>query len=140
MFGDQRIRIISHETNRGSRAARNTAIEKAKGRWIALIDADDLWHEDRLITHVDEAINCGGGHFVADEHVICFETEHGLVTWGSVFKKLHHIPFTDGKIFDFRTYMKYRCPIIKPLVPLAPIMANNLRYNPTCLTGEDMEL
>ncbi len=41
-FADPRIRLISQE-NRGECAARNRAMEEAKGRFIAFLDADDYW-------------------------------------------------------------------------------------------------
>ncbi len=40
---DSRIRLIAMECNGGPSLARNAALEQASGRWIAFIDADDLW-------------------------------------------------------------------------------------------------
>lgn len=39
---DKRIHVFSQE-NKGSAAARNNGIRRAQGRYIALLDADDLW-------------------------------------------------------------------------------------------------
>ena len=44
---DERISLVSQE-NAGSAAARNNGIRRAKGRFIALLDADDLWDPDFL--------------------------------------------------------------------------------------------
>lgn len=45
---DSRIRLIKQETNKGAYAARNRGVEEAKGRYIAYIDADDLWEPVKL--------------------------------------------------------------------------------------------
>ena len=47
-LGDERIILIESKQNRGSSGARNIALEKAKGRFIAFLDSDDIWHPDFL--------------------------------------------------------------------------------------------
>jgi glycosyltransferase involved in cell wall biosynthesis len=45
---DPRVRLISLEINSGAGVARNRAIDEATGRYIAFLDADDLWWPRKL--------------------------------------------------------------------------------------------
>jgi glycosyltransferase involved in cell wall biosynthesis len=51
-FQDMRVQII-RQPNRGLAAARNTGIAAAKGKYVALLDADDFWAVDKLEQHVE---------------------------------------------------------------------------------------
>ncbi|MBE5858617.1 MAG: glycosyltransferase family 2 protein [Butyrivibrio sp.] len=51
--GDDRIRLIKRDKNEGAYAARNTGIDAAKGRYLAFLDADDIWHADKLSKELD---------------------------------------------------------------------------------------
>ena len=45
---DPRIQVLTTGGNRGAGAARNLAMTMARGRYLAFLDADDLWHPDKL--------------------------------------------------------------------------------------------
>jgi cellulose synthase/poly-beta-1,6-N-acetylglucosamine synthase-like glycosyltransferase len=45
---DPRLRIIGHRRNRGSAAARNTALAAARAPLVSQLDADDAWEPDYL--------------------------------------------------------------------------------------------
>ena len=49
---DDRIKIYRLEKNKGSGPARNLALKKARGRYVAFLDSDDFWHAQKLSIQV----------------------------------------------------------------------------------------
>lgn len=47
---DERIKLINHPVNKGLSASRNTGIKNAVARYIAFLDADDIWKPQFLET------------------------------------------------------------------------------------------
>lgn len=72
---DNRIRLLMQDKNRGAALARNRGVKEAKGRYIAYLDADDLWKEQKLERQIafleekDVAFGFSGYEF-ADESAV----------------------------------------------------------------------
>lgn len=50
---DSRIKYLYNSTNKGSAFSRNLALQEAKGKWIAFLDSDDLWHPEKLEKQIE---------------------------------------------------------------------------------------
>jgi len=61
------VKLIQQD-NLGVSAARNTGISAARHDWIALLDSDDVWHENKLKRQITALNN-------APEYLICHSDE-----------------------------------------------------------------
>lgn len=53
MEKDKRIRLIVKEKNGGAAAARNAGVDAAQGRYLAYLDADDVWRPQKLMRELE---------------------------------------------------------------------------------------
>ncbi len=60
---EPRISLIKSDKNSGPAISRNKGIEKAKGKYMTFLDADDIWFEDFVQNSID-TIHKKGIHFV----------------------------------------------------------------------------
>jgi glycosyltransferase involved in cell wall biosynthesis len=56
-FGDPRLQIIK-QVNSGAAEARNNGIRKARGEFIAFLDADDIWAPNKLKIQLEQIRGC----------------------------------------------------------------------------------
>lgn len=92
--GDPRIKIFSNEKNLKSGKTRNYAIEQAKGRFIAFLDADDTWHPEKLAIQIP---------FMLDNDYHFSHTSYGyLDEEGNKIKSTLHV----SKVVDYKHLLK----------------------------------
>ena len=63
---DKRIKYHKLENNQGAAIARNKALEKSKGRFIAYLDSDDLWEKEKIEKQVKFMLDNGYGFTCTD--------------------------------------------------------------------------
>lgn len=91
---DDRIRFIKSEQNQGVAQARNKALTQAKGRFLAFLDADDLWRCDKLEQQLD---------FMLRQRIGFCYTAYDCID--SAGKSLRNVIQTAGNL-DYQSYLK----------------------------------
>lgn len=74
---DDRIRVLTHVRRAGVAQARNTALDAARGDWVAFLDVDDRWYPAKLQAQLRDmrALGCAIGYsayrrLAPDGHVL----------------------------------------------------------------------
>jgi glycosyltransferase involved in cell wall biosynthesis len=125
---DQRLRIIPLDTNRGLIFARNKGFEAAKGRYIAIMDADDIAHparleEQRKILDSGDVDVCGSFH-------ISLDSKSGK-------RRSRRSATSDS---DIRALLSIYCPLCNPSTSARADVLRRHRYNPAYPHAEDYGL
>ena len=135
---DPRIRVFAQDVNGGPGAARNRALDEARGDWVAVFDSDDVMRPDRLQRLLIRARE-DGAQVVADNQLIC----DGELQAQRLFIDLAHAAALRevdlaGFIDSSRLYA--RMPdlgFLKPLIRRDLIARSGARYDEGLRVGED---
>ncbi len=122
---DPRIRVIELDTNQGLIFARTTGFDVAKGRYTAIMDADDIAHPRRLEEQFraldsGEADVCGSFHITLD-------TKSGK-------QRSRRSAFSDS---DIRALLTIYCPLCNPSTSVVTELLRQHRYNISYPHAED---
>lgn len=118
---DSRIRIIYLKKNSGAASARNTGTEKAEGRYLAFLDADDVWKPEKLAAEL-EFMRKKDAAFVYTAYEFGDENGRGTGKYVTVKENLSYkealsrtIIFTSTTMFDLKKLDKNM--LLMPEVP-----------------------
>lgn len=80
---DSRIKFLKNTENLGVAETRNVGLKKAKGRWIAFLDSDDIWEKTKL----EEQLN-----FMKMNNVSLSYTGYSIINEKGCFVKEISVP------------------------------------------------
>ena len=137
-FKDPRIRLLISESNLGPGLARDKAIREARGSWVALIDADDAWHPERLSRLLDAGTRINSD-VLFDDALLCHDGGETLIPW----RRIHgHSAFGAHDSFprqvSIEDYIREDRLLIQPLIRTEFIRKHGIRHS-TRRFGEDAE-
>lgn len=136
---DNRIRVIARASRSGPGAARNDGFDVARGKWVAILDSDDVMHPTRLDDLAREA-EASGADLCADDLLVFQESTASESLLSARQRKLRWISaadfISDNKLFSRTPSLGY----LKPLIRTAFIREHKISYNPTLKIGEDYDL
>jgi succinoglycan biosynthesis protein ExoO len=130
---DPRIRLLRAPVNRGPGVARNLGLEAARGEWIAILDADDRFHPER-IGRLLALAGRHGADMVADNLHLCPDGRPSEAVmlppeWVPEDKHLTADEFVLGNISGSRrTRLGYG--YLKPLIRRGFLERTGVRYDP----------
>lgn len=139
---EPRLRIFRRETSGGPGAARNAALDAARGRWLAVVDSDDLIHPERLAAMVAEAEQTGADILLDDLLIFAHKGDAKPATLfsGVYADKAQWVSLPDyihsNRIFARETPLGFA----KPLIRRAALNRAGLRYVEDLPVGEDYDL
>ncbi len=140
--GDSRVMVERSPSNKGPAAARNRAIALARGRWIALLDADDCFTPERLAVMVERAERLGAD-LLADNVEISYpeaEREATLQFSTSWMSKPDPIKAAELAAQDRPYHGRASAGFSKPLLRREFLERTGIRYNTDLRIGEDFHL
>lgn len=100
-FNDPRIKYFKLKSNSGAAVARNEALEKAQGKIIAFLDADDMWKSEKLEKQLKFMLDNNYG-FTFSAYEILREEQNKVV---NVPRSLNYSQFMKNTIIGTLTVM-----------------------------------
>jgi hypothetical protein len=127
---DPRVNVTLHGASAGISVRRNELVDRARGRYIAPLDADDVWFPHRLSRHVSllesrpELVGVGSDVMVVDE--------------GAGIGPYFRLPRSDAAI-------RWQCLFTSPMIHTACLIratafAGGMRYDPAFPVAQDYDL
>jgi teichuronic acid biosynthesis glycosyltransferase TuaG len=113
---DARVKLIRHRTNGGPAQARETAVDAATGRFIAFLDADDLWMPAKLT------------------HQLAFIGAHGAAFSFTEFRRIEADGRTVGRLIPVPDRLDYRALLKNTAIATSTVVLDRAKTGPFRMT------
>lgn len=135
------VQVHRLEQNSGSAVARNMALRHANGRWLAVLDSDDLMYPHRLAKLI-EAADEQGADIIADDLLTFYDdgkrAPHGLLG-GNHARGGHHVSLADF-VRGNPMYGRYgSLGYVKPMVRAEKWRDSGVWYDPALRLAQDYD-
>ena len=121
---DKRIKVIKNKSNIGAGLSRNVGIDHSKGVYLAFLDADDLWHKNKLFTQIK---------FMRKKNIEISHTSYEIIDDDLVIRGTRQ-----AKLMNYKKLIK-SCDIGLSTVIIKKSLIKNLRFS-NLKTKEDYVL
>lgn len=136
---DRRVFYFKTEKRSGPAFARNIGIRYAKGSYVTLLDADDIYLTDRILV-LKKILDNSAADAVADNQYVEFAGNHFLSK-----KIMFQNSLFDNKYLTFQTLLtgtkatkgKYPISFIKPFFKTSFLKNNLILYNENLIIAQD---
>ena len=143
--GDERVRYLRMPQNGGVARARNHGIDRARGEWVAILDADDHLHSERLSRLLSLASECKAD-LIAD-NFYHYDTASEEIIRTAISE--NRLP--SGRVIGLEDFIENCMPrgsnrfsgnfgLLKPLIRRGFLEEKELRYSPGMALAEDYAL
>ena len=121
---DKRIKVIKNKFNIGAGLSRNVGIDNSKGAYLAFLDADDLWHKNKLFAQIK---------FMRQKNIEISHTSYEIIDDDLAIRGTRQ-----AKLMNYKKLIK-SCDIGLSTVIIKKSLIKNLRF-PNLKTKEDYVL
>lgn len=136
-FAGRGVRVIEMPSNRGPAGARNAALAEARGRWLAVLDADDTVRPDRTARMIALA-DRSGADVVVDNLMVA--TADGALRPMFPTVELERMGRIDLQTFILSNRVfrsKHNLGYMKPVFRRGFLRSSGLSYDESLRIGED---
>lgn len=137
-FSERPVRVVTLERNLGPGGARNRALEVARGRWVAVLDADDRLTPERTARMIARGEARGAAAVVDNLRIVGGAGDENRTMFDPAM--LEAIPeISLARLIDSnRIFVKtFNFGYMKPIFRRAFIAEHGLRYDEGLRIGED---